>query len=323
MKINFTIYWFEDNISYVDSNKNNIDWIKSLLNDYWFNPEIKFFFNTEPSITHNYLKSPNNVLYENIWWYEDENLRASCVDFNCADLVLMDFDLSNERKGNAIIEYIRSKENDFFTEILFYSQWKTQQQLRELSDKDWLYCSERWELFDKFKKVIKTIIKKTHDLNNLRWLVMAEVSELDKIIKEIIISISSKNLVDEEVIKERIPKKIKALQEDIEGISWFKDFSSFVNSCYFNTHFWYRTIKSFLKNNEKISTSDFLNDYKDEIIEVRNVLAHYPESSSTNSEMCIIDKNWEPKFYKEEDFIKIRKDIIKYKEIFEEIKNLI
>lgn len=320
MKINFTIYWFEDNISYVDSNKSNIEAIKSFLNDYWFTPEIKFFFNTEPGITHNYLKSPNNVLYENIWGYEDENLKASYVDFNCADLVLMDFDLSNERKGNAIIEYIRNKENDFFTEILFYSQWKTQQQLRWLSDKDWLYCSERWELFDKLKKVVKTVIKKTQDLNNLRWLVMAEVSELDKIIKEISIIMYSNKFIDDKIIEERIPKKIESLQNDIEQISKFKDFPSFVNSYYFNAHFWYRTIKSFLWNNKKTSSLTSLNDYKDEIIKVRNILAHYPENSSTNSEMCIIDEQWNPKTFKEDDFIQIRKNIIKYKKIFDEIK---
>lgn len=331
MKINFTIYWFENDISFANSNNEKIEEIKKILNDYWFYPDIKFFFDSEPLTTHTYINNSDKVAYENIGWYDIENLQTSYINFNNADLVLMDYHLSDTKKWDEIIKYIRDNENDFFTDILFYSSQWNQSELRKMADRDWLYCESRSQLFDKFKKVIRTIIKKTQDLNSLRWLVMAESSEIDMVMREILLKLySNHNLTTFHISLcscgacSSCKKENREFQKDWTTIYKLRRKWTITNNIKWTiSSELFEAIKSFLDSNINSTwyTSNSIDWYRTDT--KRNLLAHYPEDSSSKTEIKIIDDDWVEHIFKEEDFNNIRKNIKKYKKIFEEIKSKI
>ena len=103
------------------------------------------------------------------------------IDYNSWDLILMDLNLASQPNGAELISKIRNQ--GVYTDVVFYSssgidELRTKGREKEL---DGVYYSSRdVNLFiKKVKAVIDTTIKKVQDLNNLRGLVMAEVSELD------------------------------------------------------------------------------------------------------------------------------------------------
>ena len=310
MKLKFRIYWFEDDIGRLDW-FNTIEWINSIkqyLLDKWFYPEITFYINKK-SIPDRY----SNVLWLDTILLQDFNDKhLETIDFSNVDLVLMDFHLGEEEENwDKIISYIRNNENNIFTDIFFYSENKNETELRGIADRDWLYCSNWNEIFtwNKIIKVINTLIRKTQDLNNLRWLVMAEVSELEWDLKTINSYIALNNLVEKNKIDERIPKKISDLEDSICGLKKMWNFSELLESKEFNSFFSLRTLKSFSDSNLNSLEKDAYKDFEEEIIKIRNILGHYPEESS-NDKLLI---KWEE--FTEEKFIAIRKNIKKHKEI--------
>ena len=230
----------------------------------------------------------------------------------------MDYNLGSE-KGNDVIDYIRDDQHDVYTDILFDSKSGSEKDLRRIADRDGLYCSERSELFseNKIKKVIKTTIRKTQELNNLRGLVMAETSELDEMIKKILKLVAEKNKVEESKITERGPKLAKTHTDKIKIIKKYdlpKQFVRFVEAdC--GANFSLRTLLSFAKCGKNSLIKSAIEPYGN-IQEERNNLAHIPEDSSTPTLMKIKEVE-----YDEQKFINIRKDIQKYKQIFQKIIN--
>jgi len=323
MRIEYKIYWFEDKNDWL-SQKNIIDGILDInkyLKDIGFQMDITFFVEQDLSITREFrLKElldeyPENYKIKKLDNYQDDNLRG--INFFNVDLVLMDYNLGSE-KGNDVINYIRNDQNDIYTDILFYSQNESEKELREKSDKDGLYCSERSELFleNKIKKVIKTTIRKTQELNNLRGLVMAETSELDEMMKEILKLVAEKNKVEESKIIERGPKLKKTHTDKIKIIERYdlpEQFVQFVESMYFEAKFSLRTLMSFSACDKNSLIRSAIEPYGD-IQKERNNLAHIPEDLSTPTLMKIKEIE-----YDEQKFINIRKDIQKYKELFQKI----
>ena len=102
------------------------------------------------------------------------------IDYNGYDLILMDFNLSNTT-GDTIIKDIRNF--DVLTDVVFYSEHKSnilKNKVMENNLEGVYYANrEKTQFLDKVKRIIQCTIKKVQDLNNLRGLVMAEVSELD------------------------------------------------------------------------------------------------------------------------------------------------
>jgi len=301
MRIKYKIYWFEDDNIWLSNSRviEGISEIRKYLEDeLGFQTDITFFIEKELSNTRNFrLKKllddyPEKCRIVKLGNYKDDNLKK--IGFFNVDLVLMDYNLGSE-KGNNVINYIRNDQNDIYTDILFYSQNESEKELREKSDKDGLYCSERTELFseDKIKKVIKTTIRKTQELNNLRGLVMAETSELDEMVKEILKLVAEKDKVEEKKIIERGPKLKNTHIDKIKNIEKYnlpEQFVQFVELTYFEANFSLRTQTE------------------------RNNLAHIPEDSSNPALMKIKEIE-----YDERKFISIRKDIQEYKKIFQKI----
>lgn len=166
MNLDYKILWFEDIQSSFNAKKRLV---KRIVED------LGFVF-----------PEPRNEI-------NDDNLDV--IDFQIYDLIIADLNLANGEKGSTILNAIREK--GIYTEVVFYSSQGEDYVRNELRNFqiDGAYCADRADddFIDKVSHVIKTTVKKVQDLNNMRGLIMAETSDIDKTMFEIIKAALEKN----------------------------------------------------------------------------------------------------------------------------------
>jgi len=252
------------------------------------------------------------------------------------DLLLVDLDLGNQQtkdEGNSIITKIRDEK--VYTEIVFYSS-----QYEELNKKlnqhfvEGIFTSSREELQDKVKQIIDITIKKTQDVNNLRGLIMAEVAELDRIKKSILLKYNPENLENVRTLKKYIKKDVfKKISEelmDLECITNINcedteiDIKQLLNSFFYDSFKKSRTVFKVKKLNSNCDSIPFIHeDYYKSIIKKRNVFAHEEEKTREDGSKYLDYPNKTPLEFTTEHCIDIRKDIKKYKKLLLEIEQTI
>lgn len=299
MRIDYRILWFEDNASSYSTKK---AFVKDIIEDFGFN----------------FVEPRNEV--------DDSNIDT--IPYSMYDLIIADMSLANGSTSIKLMDAIRKK--SVFTEVLFYSSNGEKAVREELAkyDIDGAYCSGRDnEDFEfKVREVIHTLIKKTQDLNNLRGLVMAEVSELDGKMENVLKKYYVQNVTEalKKTFHDHITKKNdERLKNNLEGCGK-KD-----KICY---HKWkdmeiqniiplmeaaqMAKAVSYITPKELYTPSraNFFEDYKAEIIEIRNELAHCASKIEEGKEILITRKG--NKTFNDEDIKEIRKNILKYSEVF-------
>lgn len=308
MRLKYKILWIENEEDWVDS---IYDQIQEHLSDLGFEFEKKLIAKEEES-----------VIYDEY------------------DLILMDLNLAEQPNGAELIERIRNL--NVFTDIVFYSSIEIELLREKGREKnlEGVYYSGRTpdsSFVRKVCQVIDSTIKKVQDLSNLRGLVMAEVSDLDSLMDEII----QKYYVDQSLLDEfhhRITKdKEKNIKKslDIDGIDCEK-------ACKLN---WrqlnidkllkiidssqkVRAINILLERNKKQGTvlyqssneKGFVDNYNKDIIDVRNNLAHC-SSIIENGKEILKTRNGDL-IFDTDRITEIRKKIREYHELFLKIKEL-
>lgn len=308
MRLKYKILWIENEEDWVDS---IYDQIQEHLSDLGFEFEKKLIAKEEES-----------VIYDEY------------------DLILMDLNLAEQPNGAELIERIRNL--NVFTDIVFYSSIEIELLREKGREKnlEGVYYSGRTpdsSFVRKVCQVIDSTIKKVQDLSNLRGLVMAEVSDLDSLMDEII----QKYYVDQSLLDEfhhRITKdKEKNIKKslDIDGIDCEK-------ACKLN---WrqlnidkllkiidssqkVRAINILLERNKKQGTvlyqssneKGFVDNYNKDIIDVRNNLAHC--SSIIENDKEILKTRNGDLIFDTDRITEIRKKIREYHELFLKIKEL-
>lgn len=257
----------------------------------------------------------------------DENTTSVRDTLKEFDLLMVDFDLGEEKTGDNLIKIIR--DSNVYSEILFYSS--NYEQLREKLNSnfiDGVFTSNRDELLDEIKKLIKVTIKKVQDVNNLRGLIMAEVAELDRIKKNIIQKFNKEADSDfKKYIKEDVFSKIK---EDLESLKCLVKVEKSecshdeINLEELQNNFFYDSFKKSRTVNKikskKCKQIDFKHeDYRKDVIAKRNVLAHQKEDEDSSGKFLLYP-NGDRLEFTEEHCIQIRKDIKKYKELLKAIE---
>lgn len=169
MRLKYKILWIENEEDWVDS---IYDQIQEHLSDLGFEFEKKLIAKEEES-----------------------------VNYDEYDLILMDLNLAEQPNGAELIERIRNL--NVFTDIVFYSSVgiDTLREKGREKNLEGVYYSGRTpdsSFVRKVCQVIDSTIKKVQDLSNLRGLVMAEVSDLDSLMDEIIV----KYYVDQSLLDE-------------------------------------------------------------------------------------------------------------------------
>jgi DNA-binding NarL/FixJ family response regulator len=291
MKLEYKILWFEDNESWYNS-------IYPLIEDF---------------------------LHEN--GFELNPRRESGGDnIDCFinneefDLIIMDFNLAGA-KGDKLIESLR--QHQIYTEIVFYSQNGAQAVRDAVISKgvDGVFCASRdtEEFEEKVTKVIYNTIKKVQDVNNLRGLVIAETSELDEKMIDIIAlfcSVSESHKV--ELLKKTIENRedrLKDLKKVTPSIMERDKLCSMLES--------FDRLRAVLRLISNIETKPFTANvallttcYKKEIIDIRNILAHVKEETDKNGKKILKSKmiGHETFEFNDQKCIEIRKDIQKHAE---------
>lgn len=303
MKLKYKILWFD----------NEPDWVESIEDDIREIIEDEYCF-----------------IYDKELREKDEP-KAS---YNNYDLILMDLNLEDEKTGDQLIQNIRDL--DIYTDVLFYSAdgISTIKERAQTLGLEGVYFSGRDKdaFIAKLRKVISSTINKVQDLNNMRGLVMAEVSELDILMESVIskyfvengnddkinefnqhivndVEQSTKNKLDSNGCKKQCSHKWK--NKRIEEIIHQLDFDSAKKA---------HTINIII-NNEHIDYiakhANFYEDYKADIIDMRNNLAHcISELIDGNEVLKLKKKAAKDIVFDAEMFKTVRLNIQKYHTFF-------
>lgn len=259
------------------------------------------------------------------------------IDYNDYDLILMDLNLADQPNGAELISKIR--ELGTYTDVVFYSsmgikELRTKGQENELEGVYYSGRTPNTDFIKKVKIVIDSTIKKVQDLDNVRGLVMAEVSELDVRMLSLIdiyyIQKASENktkefkkhLVDDvEKTTKRKLNKSEACDKNCSHKWNSYEIRQIIQDFEFDASRKAHAIKLII-DAEKISyvakNGNFYEDYQIEMLKMRNQLAHCV-SCVKNGKYILMTKKGEIEF-DDKEFQEIRKRIKEYNNLFDIIE---
>lgn len=246
------------------------------------------------------------------------------------DVIFSDYNIGMADRGDDFIAYVRAQNVN--TEILFYSALENVPKLNldRISFFNIPKPNGHPKLLEKMKSLIDLTIEKLTDLQIIRGIVMTEVSELDNLMERVII----KFFMDpngnpypqrEHIFNELMDKfdddyknnlktpDLKCSKRCSHKIR-IRPITDIVGSLFFESYKKARTISKILEIVEA-GHNNFLNDYKSEIIDIRNMLAHC-ESQMINGSEVLVTKRGEKRVFNSEEFIVIRHNILKYNKLF-------
>lgn len=303
MKLKYKILWFD----------NEPDWVESIEDDIREIIEDEYCF-----------------IYD-IELREKDEPKAPYANY---DLILMDLNLEDEKTGDQLIQNIRNL--DIYTDVLFYSAdgiSKIKEKAQALGLEGVYFSGRDKDAFiEKLRKVILSTINKVQDLNNLRGLVMAEVSELDIIMENIISKYFIEN-GDNDKTKEFNDHIIKDIEKSIKNKltsvdcrkqcshKWKdKKIEEIIHLLDFDSSKKAHTVNIII-NREHIDYTaehaNFYEDYKADIIDMRNNLAHCQSDLINGSEVLKLKKTKaEDIVFDAEMFKQVRSNIQKYHTFF-------
>jgi hypothetical protein len=237
---------------------------------------------------------------------------------NDVDLVLIDQNLRNGKRGDKLIEAIRN--NEMYTDVVFYSNypWPTD----VMAQLEGVFYTQRGTLVDKTEKIILLTLKKNQDICNIRGQFIAETIDAITALEDII-------------------SKILKLEND--QLAFYSD--SFIQEGYIEDMNKYKIVAEFLRqkleflNDEITKGRNELNgtkrelegirtifkNFHEDIITRRNRLAH--SKKSTEKKNTLIVKNTKKHEFEEwpltdDECKKIRLTFIKHANNLEALRKL-
>jgi hypothetical protein len=158
VRLTFSILWFDDNESWLDSL--DLSDLESEIERWGFTHEIVKVSSDEEFTRHHPYKR--------------------------FDLIVVDYYLEGYEGGQEFIEEVRG--NQVFTEVVFYSTGEVSNLWDAIRDKqlEGVYVESRNAIITKIIQVGRQIVHKVLDLENMRGIVMAEVGDLDLLLSKIL-----------------------------------------------------------------------------------------------------------------------------------------
>lgn len=258
------------------------------------------------------------------------------IDYSSYDLILMDLNLADQPNGAELISKIRTL--GVYTDVVFYSarleDLKAKGRERELEGVYYSSRTPETSFVKKVKSVIDSTIKKVQALDNIRGLVMAEVSELDARMLSLInvyyvkaasndkTKMFKKHLVDD---VERATKKKLAESEKCDKLCKHKwntlSIEEIIEDFEFDSSRKARAVRLIIDTEGipyQAKNGNFYEDYRIDMLSMRNNLAHCVSREKDGREI-LITKNGEVEF-DENKFREIRKQIREYNKLFDGIE---
>lgn len=297
MKLEYKILWLDDKKSDIISDEFNKEIIEH-LEDKNFIPKIDLESNEK-----DFLNKLNSSEY---------------------DLILTDFNLNEgDRDGKQIVEEIRKQ--SIFTEIMFYSAQGSVIDTNKLDRITFLDTSKTGgnhyqEVIDKAKKLIDLTIRKFEHIIVMRGMIMHETSSLDvmmnKYVKNYIESIT--NDEEKEGIFKEIFTEIEKNAKEKYDKAQTKNYKKILkDNVLFSAS---QKIMALGKILQASGKEDFSEDYKKEIINIRNQFAHTDISIDEQGQEYFKVKIEGIERILDEDLCKdIRKNINKHKNNIESL----
>lgn len=295
MNIDYKILWFED----------EKDWYDSIL-----------------PVVENYL-SEKGFNFIPSRYSSGENLEK-ILEEDDYDLILVDYNLPGEL-GDKLIERLRHFE--LYTDIIFYSQNGEDKVRLALAEKavEGVYCSDRSrdEFEEKVTNIIHSNIKKVLDLPNMRGIIVTKTSDLDLVMNSIIIKKvhNSNNEIKNELKKSAKEKAVSSLKDKltgIEDINLESAFDELVNKL--ESYNKWRMLLQICKVDKDLEEfKDIVKDYKEEIIDVRNKMAHLKETIEKGDKVLKSSDGSSEFIFNDAKSIEVRNNIKKYDETFRKI----
>lgn len=299
MNINYRILWFEDQAELV---KDDIGpSIIAFLEDYGFTPEVVHYENGD---------NVEEILHDQYY-----------------DLILTDLNLGDGHEaGEKLIQEIRN--HKVLTEVLLYSG--NARGLQKIIDNtDGLIERVSFAvgisvLPEKIKQIIQLTIKKVQHVNNLRGLVMAETSELDAKMSDILELYvqSGANAKLEKYIYSIVNRSIEDNKKRLEKIEDAKAILELIHSPMFDSDKKCRAINRLIEILNIDDCKACHSDYHAEIIGTRNLLAHVKEeidSGETVLRSKVKMAGGTPFIFNDKSCIRIRKNIKKHSRNLDEL----
>jgi len=307
MKLNYKILWIDDQIEdYIEMG------IKSELETYidtlGFIPTVECF--------------------------ENGNVAEQSIKTIKYDLILSDYNIQGaNEQGDILIQKIR--DGGVFTEVLFYSAQPDFDNIAKnlYRDRVSFYSLIGDESFKGFRekayKLIDHTVSKLQELNNIRGLVMSETSELDNSVEEIIFSFLSKGNEDSEKLKAYIVDSIiSSATGNLKNAKKFGelDATEIVKSRLFDADKKSRAVNKILEilKVEVNQFNDFYKNYKTDVLDTRNDLAHAKSDTIDGTEFLIISRKdgEHPIKFNQEHCVQIRRNLRKHSELLKSIREI-
>lgn len=280
---------------------------------------------------------------------EIDGTNINTINFKTFDLIISDLKLNNSR-GTELLERIRA-DKGIYTEVVFYSSVGEEALRAELRnfEIDGVYCADRTNenFIEKVEKVIETTIKKVQDVNNTRGLVIAETILLEKKIEKILLiyfnaaqeALESKK---SDLLKKIHTQKMDKHKIDIEELTniGFHEIQKLIDKDILTASNSFDAIQSILKGQIKelnitLSSKDLssqiktqnterrdeitlikdeLNNFRSEVLKIRNTLAHVEEEIDENGIPFLnsINSDGTKIVFNNDEYIKIRRDLLKH-----------
>lgn len=193
MRLDFNVLWVDDQPSYLDA---QIVAIKARM------AEEGFSFNPTQCTTIG----------------EVEALIAGDVFQDEVDLIMVDWDLGNDVKGQDVIERIRQVVR--YKDVIFYSSLTPAADLRQLAFNQKLegvYCASKGELVEEVLGVFEALVKKVLDLDHTRGIVMGATSDIDHLVNTCLATAHSK--LNDEGKDKFIGEALRRIADKVKNVS--------------------------------------------------------------------------------------------------------
>lgn len=312
MDIFYRILWYED----------NKDWYKSMSSRV---EKVIKEFDLIPQIDYNKIPQINIEEIQN----------------NNYDLIIVDYKLTNKGvNGDEVIEAIRC--GNIYTDVIFYSE--DGEQLKDVFIKKGLegvFITTRntQQFIAKIKDITYKNLRRSLNPVNLRGIVMDNTSEFDTEIKEItlrtwnLLSEENKLEIDRYIKEELLKKSMKDSNKTCEKYISDENLIIYevIEDRIFDSSKKSRLLNKIMSLDEEfckelnqifkklsVSKDNFYENYYDEIIKYRNALAHAKKTEREN-DIYIGKYDGKDIRFGKELCNKVRKNLIKYNKIFNEL----
>jgi len=259
---------------------------------------------------------------------------------NKYDLILVDYNLSNDKYGTEIIKAIRHKA--LLPDIIFYSSAFSIESILEKEREEsrtnllsilqnGIYYSSAENLIDVFDKVVSKIVSREQKLNGFKGMVLSSVSEYEYITNSILESglsimneeqmIKLKKYILSEIFDEQCKSLNKARFAFESGdLKASLELLLTHNNRMLDHYKRSRIMKKIMKD---VFEYEFdLNSYN-EMINLRNCLGHIPNNPDQSNKEIYIEMPNKTKIKFDDEFVsKTRKSIVMWNEAFDEMKEL-